>query len=97
MQELADALIAVVRQPVIDATGLTGTYDTELLYSLSETLRGMPGGPPARDPLDTRPVEDTGPDIFIAARTQLGLELKPKKAPVDILVVDRAEKVPTEN
>jgi uncharacterized protein (TIGR03435 family) len=97
MQELAQALSGMMGQPVIDATGLTAKYDTELYYG-TEAFVGMPGGPPPRDPFDPRGARpDSGPNSFDAARTQLGLELKPKKSPVDVLVVDHAEQVPTEN
>jgi len=88
----------MLRQPVIDATGLKARYDTELYYGMKAFV-GLPGGPPPRDPLDPRASvqTDDGPDFFDAVHTQLGLELKPKKSTVDILVVDHAEKVPTEN
>ncbi len=42
-------------------------------------------------------LEDNGPSIFTLIQDQLGLKLEAKKAPVEILVVDHAEKVPTEN
>jgi uncharacterized protein (TIGR03435 family) len=46
--------------------------------------------PPAQD-------ADPGPDIRDAIQRQLGLSLVSKKVPVEILVVDHAEKVPTGN
>jgi uncharacterized protein (TIGR03435 family) len=40
---------------------------------------------------------DAGPTLEAALQSQLGLKLESKKGPVDIVVVDHAEKVPTEN
>jgi uncharacterized protein (TIGR03435 family) len=38
---------------------------------------------------------DPGSDIASAVEKQLGLKLTPTKAKLDVIVVDRAEKVPT--
>ncbi len=42
-------------------------------------------------------VDSEGPDMFAALREQIGVKLEQGKGPVEILVVDSAEKVPIEN
>jgi uncharacterized protein (TIGR03435 family) len=55
---------------------------------------GGPSGPTASGPGGA---DESGPDILTAVREQLGLKLESKKMPVDMLIIDRADKVPTEN
>jgi uncharacterized protein (TIGR03435 family) len=43
------------------------------------------------------PEVETEPTLTVAVQQQLGLKLVAKKGPVDVLVVDHVEKVPTEN
>jgi uncharacterized protein (TIGR03435 family) len=71
-------------RPVLDKTGLTGTYDLKLTYTpdIPSNRKGDP------DPNDI--------SIFTAVQEQLGLKLEPTKALVEILVVDHVEK-PIEN
>lgn len=78
-----------INHPIVDQTGLTGFYDFTLEFApdLSGFRRGPNGeAPPAFD----------GPDIFTALRQQLGLDLKSGKGPVDVFVIESAER-PTEN
>ena len=72
---------------MIDKTGLSGLFDFHLQYAPDDA---MPYGAtaPAADP--------AGPSIFTAVQEQLGLKLEPTKAPVRVLIVDRAEK-PSDN
>jgi len=50
---------------------------------------GEPGNPSAADP--------PAPDIFRALKDQLGLTLEPKKSPVELIVVDHIDRLPSEN
>ncbi len=52
----------------------------------AETL----GLPPGLDP--PTPPASIGPSIFTAIQEQLGLKLESAKGPVEIVVIDRAEK-----
>jgi len=61
---------------VVDRTGLTGEYD----FNLDWTEDNGQGIPP----------DALLPGLFTALREQLGLELKPDKAPVDVVVVQAA-------
>ena len=102
--DLAARLTELLSRPVTDATGLTAKYDVQLTFS-TEGLNiamggpggpGMPGGGPG-GPEGMQPQGDPPPDLFAAIQSQLGLRLAPKKGPVDLLVIDSADKVPVEN
>jgi uncharacterized protein (TIGR03435 family) len=72
-----------LKEPVLDRTGLAGAYNVELNWA--------PDDAPASG--DAIP----GPDIFSAVQQQLGLKLEPSKEPLEVLVVDHAEKTPVTN
>jgi uncharacterized protein (TIGR03435 family) len=91
MPNLANLLTGSVGRPVLDATGLEGKYAFTLSYY--EPSTSAPPPPPGA----AVPEMDSGPTIFKAIQDQLGLKLEPKKSMVEMLVVDRAEKVPIEN
>ena len=86
---------------VIDKTGLTGKYTFILEFynaafaNLSAQLaaeKGIALPPAAGDP------DDGGPTIFTAIQKQLGLRLnKTADVPVDVIVVENVDKVPTPN
>ena len=82
-------------RPVRDKTGLTGTYDFKLDYSMEGLVsRKQRGGLPALSSPDSG---DGAPSIFTALQQRLGLKLVQTRSPFDVLVVDHAEKLPTEN
>ena len=86
---LADVLSSTLSRPVRDMTGLTAKYDFVLEFANDESAAMTPPG--------AEPSPDSAPSLFTAVPEQLGLKLEQKKAPVEIVVVDRLEKAPTAN
>ena len=81
MAALALGLSRQLDRPVVDATGIRGTSDVALDFS-RDTLSSTSG--------ETEPQ----PPIFTVLKKELGLQLVPKTAPIDVVVVYRADKVP---
>ena len=84
MEQFVTNLGFYLDRPLIDQTGLTGPYRILLQWQLDDPVPGLSGPPP---PLNLRQ----------AVQDQLGLILEPRKAPVEVLVIDHAEKTPVEN
>ena len=82
MEEFARRLTPYAQRPLIDATGLAGKYDFDVHWVA-----------------DSGRVNDQpdGLDLFSALQSQLGLKLEAKRGMVPVLVVDHAERAPTEN
>jgi uncharacterized protein (TIGR03435 family) len=93
MTRLVAGLEEVVGRPIIDGTGLTGTYDGVLTYAPTpEELATI-----YRLPASDLPAEVlAGPSVFTALQEQLGLKLQPVRMTVEVLVIERAER-PTTN
>ena len=72
---------AGVDRPVVDRTGLSGTYDFSIEWS------------PAPSPLQPSGFtpDDTGPTFLEALKDQLGLKLEPQTAPEDVFVIDHLQ------
>ena len=85
MHGLALLLSRQLKQPVLDLTGLQGFYDVHLEWAAGDPSSTETGDP---DPL---------PDIFGAVEQQLGLHLESARTPIDILVIDHADRVPIAN
>lgn len=85
---LAPMLQMVLDRTVIDKTGLTGNFDLTMEWSPDET-QALQGPPDAPKP---PPSDSAGPSIFTAIQEQLGLKLESEKGPVDVLIIDRAER-----
>lgn len=101
LANFAEAISRFCERPVVDATGIQGLYDFDLVFS-PETLRNMPGGGPMmmRRGGGERPQADapSEPAVSIYEAVQrYGLKLEPRKAPMEMLVIDHIEKEPTAN
>ena len=88
MKGFAATLSNLVDRPVIDMTGQAGGFNINLEWAPDEMRPGAGGG-------DGK-MADPGPTIYTALH-EIGLKLETRKAPIEILVVDRGEKVPVEN
>ena len=98
MEELAWYLTVRSGRPVFDVTGLTATYDIVLNYVQEPSGRGLGRGAASPDGgVGSASDPVGGPTLIGAVQSQLGLMLEAKKGMIDILVVDHAERVPTEN
>jgi uncharacterized protein (TIGR03435 family) len=82
--KFVQTLSSHVDRPVVDRTGLDGLYSFALDW-VPDSARAR-----ANAPL-------TGPSIYVAVEEQLGLHLEPENQQTEILVIDKAEKVPTSN
>lgn len=74
---LVKSLSSQLNRTVLDQTGLTGKYDFDVSFTPN---------------LDTSQADTTGPSLFTALEEQLGLRLESKKGPVEVLVIDSAQK-----
>jgi uncharacterized protein (TIGR03435 family) len=83
MDRFAEVLARQMEFPVVNRTGLDGFFNLDLEWT------------PLRLSA-TSPDEPDGPSVFTAIQEQLGLRLVAQKMPIEMLVIDRAEK-PEEN
>ena len=64
-------------RPMVNQTGLDGRYDFDLKYTYDESKSPADGG---------------APGLFTAMEEQLGLKLETKRAPADVMVVEKVER-----
>lgn len=101
LSQLVTTLGNQLNRPVVDKTGLTGKYDFNLEYTpdmsrMPPPPLGLAGpGPAPGAPGDN--ASEPGSNLAAAIQQQLGLRLVGSKAKLDVVVVDKAERVPTEN
>jgi uncharacterized protein (TIGR03435 family) len=93
MAELAAYLSGRGYGPVVDVTGLTAKYDINLSWAPDPDFEHT-------NPLVSLP-EHAPPaptvDLFTAVREQLGLRLDRRTVPMEFLVIDHIDRVPTGN
>jgi len=82
--QLVNILVGDLGRPVIDKTNLKGLYDVKLEWA-PQNLQAGPEAAPAGASLLTTAIQE-----------QLGLKLESTKGPIEVIVVDNAQK-PSEN
>jgi uncharacterized protein (TIGR03435 family) len=106
ISQLANMLTNQMKHPVVDKTGLTGKYDFTLEYTPDLNGSALPPPPPPPGagagpaPIATASPSDSAsePGTNLATAIQkLGLRLVSGKDKIDVLVIDKANKTPTEN
>jgi uncharacterized protein (TIGR03435 family) len=88
MDRFAEVLSRQMDLPVVNQTRLEGSFNLKLEWSTES-------GRPVRDGTGDVAME-TEVSIFTAIQQELGLRLRARKTPVEVIVIDHAEK-PSEN
>jgi uncharacterized protein (TIGR03435 family) len=107
MTAFVEMLSRFVDKPVVDMTELKGNYQIGIDLSMEDLKNvarasGMmaamppPGAAPGGGPGTVADAADPSSSVFTSVQ-QLGLKLEPRKSPIDLIVVDHLEKLPTEN
>lgn len=91
MDYFAFRLSLLMDRPVTDLTNLHGGFDFNLAFT-----RELPPGFPEGGRLNGEEPDTSGPTVFAAVKQQLGLDLKAQKGPVEVIVIDSADR-PAEN
>lgn len=103
LPDIASRLAGLLRRPVVDKTGLTGRYDFTLEFTPDMTglpLPPPPPGAPGAAPSAASPgasASEPSSSIPSVVEKQLGLKMTGTKDKLDVIVVDRANKTPTDN
>lgn len=104
MNGFAESLTAFVDRPVVDMTELKGNYKLTVDLSMETLLNvaraagvGVPAFGPRGAPAGPADASDPGGGSIFASVQQLGLRLESRKAPVEFVVIDSVDKMPTEN
>lgn len=86
MASFANALTMLLGRTVRDRTGLTGGFDADARF-------GPDGLPGMARPSQPDSAKDDAPLLFTVLEEQLGLKLSSARGPVEILVIDHAERL----
>jgi uncharacterized protein (TIGR03435 family) len=101
MSYVADMLARFEDRPVLDFTELKGKYDFTLTFTEEDyhamMIRAAISSGMALPPEAIQAMQNASGDSLFSALQTVGLKLESRKAPLDVLVIDHAEKAPTEN
>ena len=109
MDQMVEMLSRFVDRPVLNMTDLKGNYQIALDMTMEDIMKvarsagmNMPGPAPGGGGGggDTKPgdsASDPGESSIFRSVQDMGLKLDARKAPLELIVVDHVEKMPTEN
>jgi uncharacterized protein (TIGR03435 family) len=101
MASFAELLGRFEDRPVVDMTGLKGSYDFDLEFTpedyMAMLIRSAIAAGVTLPPEALRALSGSSGDSLLNALERLGLKLETRKAPLEILVIDHIEKAPTAN
>lgn len=99
--ELQHVANGYIYNPVVDGTGLKGSYDFTLSFSSPDKMLPNTGGAPNSSGANSSDSNISDPNgavsIFDAVSRQLGLKLEKTKRSYPVLVIDHIEETPTAN
>lgn len=101
LDQAADILERFADRPIVNQTELTGNYDIVLNVTEDEyrnlLIRAGANSGISLPPQVLKILDDGGASPLFDAVQQVGLKLDPRKAPLDLLVIDQAQKSPSDN
>jgi uncharacterized protein (TIGR03435 family) len=96
MNEFASLLRLHAERPVLNNTGLTGFYQFKIELPAPDLTRIRQGVNPTGVNGNTTVSDPPRLSVFDAVE-RLGLRLEPRRSPIDVIVVDKMNRTPTEN
>jgi uncharacterized protein (TIGR03435 family) len=108
MTQLSDALTRFLDRPVVDMTELKGNYKVAIDLALTDMMSavraaglnlpaGVLGDGPGTSGGVPSAADPSGSNTIFRSVEQLGLKLDARKTPVDQIVIDHLERMPTED
>ena len=101
MTTFADTFSRFMDRPIVDMTKLSGRYDFTVTFTPEDyravLIRSALNAGVNLPPEAVHLLEGNTVDSLYSGLRALGLKLEPRKAPLDVVVVDSVSKTPTEN
>ena len=97
MSELVSILTLHTGRPVIDSTKLTGVYSFSIELPVPPFVSQGLAAAGITTAVDGTPLNQPSGVSAVKEVEQLGLKLESRRLPVDMIVVDKIERVPSDN
>jgi len=101
MESLANVLRLMMDRPVIDPTGVAGTYDVLLELTPDDyqaaLIRSAVNQGVVLPPAALSVLDNVAGDPFSNQLDRFGLHLDSRKSPLDVIVIDSIRRTPTDN